>query len=893
MDDSGASLTPGPPNIPNVSLATESSTASKRSTRNIFRRSRLPSEFGSNPDQSAQSGREETAGGPSTRIQSTDPPLRDPFADPPAEQRTNAHTPDAPDVHMKTPGGGSVRSILRDPLAPSTGQSVRFNQRDAFRIITPNASASSAEGQEEGSPRTFLQRLRDAGSLTDDEDERRSNPGTFPLLLERDPFAATSRLPLSQKSLPSPSPMPQDISNSFSSTSSKDLPSLPSDMDNLFDVSNDLNAVPLFDSLVDVESKPMDAPIPPIPLPLPSVEGPGDPPSVDVSQTPRRIIPKESAAVEDTSPNSEGAPSLFYTPTHSRMPSEAPTIRPSPTSQESPASSKPSLSQPPSSSSRSRGSSHTSTSPSLESPEAINATVYHTPRTDSIADDVKQSPVSFTNYVRPSVPRKLVDGEDTGVPAFLIPSPSFTRASFQEEFVGVDDSPLKRHADERDLSVTNNTAFLVPNNSVAFPFPTSDLSSGTQQMLSTLSQDNLINHLKERLSLLESISVQYEVDLSARDTLVDQLSTRINQADEELHAWRTEADRTTRKFDRLRQKVNVLTTQCEALNKEKAALHAEKRRSNMFDMASSVALRELHQRVGNLEAGKSALEERLAETSSACVAERNHVQQLELEKAELTATLAESERECARWRQAVEAYEVESTSAADLLNSFLPTTPAKSRPGFNKSAPGTPRSAFSRPISMFSLNGHLPENEEQVYVLKSEIIRREQEYTELRELHRTTSFKATEEKLLLTAEHEALAAEHELLQVEHEKLKLELGAQNAGQDAREALEKLEKDYAILKAELDAQWALAEESSDKLSRLEGACTAAEEEARELRELHSLATEELRKAVVKEEKLKTQIEQISHQCDDLTYSRDDESQAHRTLFSPTESIEPPGP
>lgn len=50
---------------------------------------------------------------------------------------------------------GSVRSILRDPKTPGTGQNVRFFSRDAYKAITPDASASTSEP----SPISFADRL--------------------------------------------------------------------------------------------------------------------------------------------------------------------------------------------------------------------------------------------------------------------------------------------------------------------------------------------------------------------------------------------------------------------------------------------------------------------------------------------------------------------------------------------------------------------------------------------------------------------------------------------------------------------------------------------------------------------------------------------------------------
>ncbi|KAB5589254.1 N-acetyl-gamma-glutamyl-phosphate reductase / acetylglutamate kinase [Ceratobasidium theobromae] len=60
------------------------------------------------------------------------------------------------------------RSILRDKNTPSTGQSVRWGARDAYRTITPNTSANSTEGVpstpllEDEESDSFLERLNDS-----------------------------------------------------------------------------------------------------------------------------------------------------------------------------------------------------------------------------------------------------------------------------------------------------------------------------------------------------------------------------------------------------------------------------------------------------------------------------------------------------------------------------------------------------------------------------------------------------------------------------------------------------------------------------------------------------------------------------------------------------------
>ncbi|KAH9953276.1 hypothetical protein BC827DRAFT_1159336 [Russula dissimulans] len=58
-------------------------------------------------------------------------------------------------------GYGSLRSILRDRNTPATGQSVRFFSRDAYRIMTPEGSAMSEQGN---SPNPENPRLNDTYS---------------------------------------------------------------------------------------------------------------------------------------------------------------------------------------------------------------------------------------------------------------------------------------------------------------------------------------------------------------------------------------------------------------------------------------------------------------------------------------------------------------------------------------------------------------------------------------------------------------------------------------------------------------------------------------------------------------------------------------------------------
>src|SRR5271170_7826931 len=52
--------------------------------------------------------------------------------------------PGTPASRKERAGSTSVRSILREPNTPGTGQSVRFFSRDHFKVISPRASTASS-----------------------------------------------------------------------------------------------------------------------------------------------------------------------------------------------------------------------------------------------------------------------------------------------------------------------------------------------------------------------------------------------------------------------------------------------------------------------------------------------------------------------------------------------------------------------------------------------------------------------------------------------------------------------------------------------------------------------------------------------------------------------------
>ncbi|KAI0298982.1 hypothetical protein B0F90DRAFT_650219 [Multifurca ochricompacta] len=139
---------------------------------------------------------------------------------------------------------GSIRSILRDRNTPATGQSVRFFSRDAFKIMTPEGSATSEQ---------------EASLLLDNLNLNEANPQ-----VELSPSGSRLRhrirapvqdlFPPAQ-STSSPPVSPSGVAQSFGSM----MPIPPPEVTNIFDMSQrdlslntDNAAAPLLDDAVEI-----------------------------------------------------------------------------------------------------------------------------------------------------------------------------------------------------------------------------------------------------------------------------------------------------------------------------------------------------------------------------------------------------------------------------------------------------------------------------------------------------------------------------------------------------------------------------------------------------------------------------------------------------------------
>lgn len=670
--------------------------------------------------------------------------------------------------HIKSPSGGSVRSILRDRSAPGTGRSVRWNGTDSTRIITPDASVSTSASTDQSveTVRTnLLSRLEDSTDEDDDgEQDRRYQRGSripspqkgeedFPSLLDSDPFAANTPTSSHHKRTESTS----SAISAVSSTMEMNEP--PSSTTNLLDMSDEPPSIALTDSFENAGA--ILAQFPPLQPDSPSFGEGERPTSADFDvQTPRASMYQFQSTVTETpvtvrdfpttpSPPKSNSPSSGLRPSpqqHARMPSETPTLRPV---RQSPLKAMPDSPE-----------QDKSLSPLPSTPDA---SVYHTPGNQTAREHSK-SPITFYSFSQPNSPTGPPlppPKDDDYMPPFLVPN-------VEEEARG---------------SEVLNSAFTVPNNSLTIPSPT------------IANHDDTITQLQQKLELYVSLSEQYEADLSARDDLVDELSVRISKADEEVAAWRGEADRTTRRFEKMRSKVSALAATCEQFT-------TQRQQASLFDKASSAALQQLHQRVGSLDASRVALEEKIRILESERDAERARAEKAEKDKDDTLRKYEAAEEDGKYWRERSHEYERSGQELIEQLNSLGDTSMASlgssmMRPGslsimtidevVRSAAAGTPTAVegqFPRASAgsdLFKL--HLPVPDiDPVYVLKSEIIKREQEYEELREQLRTFEFTSAEERIAHSEAKAALEAELAQTQQQLTLINAELQSQYANVD---------------------------------------------------------------------------------------------------------------
>ena len=116
-------------------------------------------------------------------------------------------------------------------------------------------------------------------------------------------------------------------------------------------------------------------------------------------------------------------------------------------------------------------------------------------------------------------------------------------------------------------------------------------------------EEDLIWSLRTQLALQSELCAQYEVDLSAKDELVEMLNARLSESDVEL-------DRRKSMIRTWRKRVGELEKCVKGLEDEVERSREESVDRSLMDEASGEALRVLHRRIGELERERKDADQR-------------------------------------------------------------------------------------------------------------------------------------------------------------------------------------------------------------------------------------------------------------------------------------------
>ncbi|KAF5326531.1 hypothetical protein D9611_000980 [Ephemerocybe angulata] len=475
---------------------------------------------------------------------------------------------------------GSVRSILREPNTPGTGQNVRFFSRDAYKVISPDQSASmEAEGSmfapvppPKDTTTSFMDSLQQAGpkststpapafmrhSKSNSKSSRPSVAEVFSPLMTPDSLPGTPVKEPENSDMSLASPAGGNASSIFNISQPLDLhfdpPGLGFDVDGqIFDQSLDLDSS--FNQCTDSKSSlayTKGAQFTSTPPPKRKEDAERN--SRDVLQIP---LPP-SAAIDETIFHADEIPQRLPTTLHERSQSFTlgHTVFYSMGDQKANDS--------PAPLSNSQRDSNVSDSSSVRSGASSTKS-----RARAISDSMLQTMLRGTPKVAPPEDDINDDrSEDVQVySAPVVPEPD----------------PFSAHAG----------TYYTPQVNIP-PTPPRNVNHARK----TSKEENLIYSLQAQLALQTELCQQYEADLRARDELVEILGKKLSDASKE-ESKRQAAIRTWKK------RVNELQRMCRHLEEEVDSSRQMSMERSIMDEASGEALRMLHRQIAALERDKS------------------------------------------------------------------------------------------------------------------------------------------------------------------------------------------------------------------------------------------------------------------------------------------------
>lgn len=403
---------------------------------------------------------------------------------------------------------GSLRSILKPNNTPGTGQSVRFFSRDAYKVLTPEASNSSDFEDPSLFPR--LQKI---------SPPRRHVQEVFSPPPQEPATPITPAGPSGPLSLMMPIP-PPDLSNIFDISDDRDLPTIPHDKEDS-----------LLDSAIEIaESDDQD----------------DDDTSVLIPAVPREKVftPPPRDSVLESSPTVR-MPIQAHDRSHSF--SFGQTVF------------------------HSMGADPSSLHDPAKSPNKFGSV----PRNRAVSDTVFHSLVQSTSAALGDSKRPEADINDTSTAIVALGSPDR----------------------EKDPFGANSRTYYTPGTMLPPSPPPSNHTRTASR------EEDIIWSLKTQLALQTELCAQYEVDLSARNELVETLTARLVDVEKEC-------DRRKNVVRAWRKKVTELEKCVRGLEEEVERSREDSLERSVMDEASGEALRMLHRQLANLEREKAEVEKR-------------------------------------------------------------------------------------------------------------------------------------------------------------------------------------------------------------------------------------------------------------------------------------------
>ena len=468
------------------------------------------------------------------------------------------------------PNPGSVRSILRDPKTPGTGQNVRFFSRDAYKVISPDQSMDTeyqsqlqSQPQSQPQPQPQQQEISFPDRLQRRTPENSNVPAVVarsssyskaarPSIVEvfsplRDTDDSKTAPPPDSLSLMTPIP-PPDFSNLFDMSQRLELPKIPPGLG--FDVEE-----PLLDSAVELNET--------------EIEGEHSEKAqlhTAMTSTPYRDLGKGKAKDNEKETEKENIPideTIFHAKEKSpRLPSI--------------------LHDRSQSFSFGQTVFYSLANNSNISPSPSPSRAAKSPTSDKDKDSrPSTSPVGRSRAM-----------SDTVFQNMMRSSPKPPEADINDESSS-DLVVYSGGSPEPDPFRVNATTYYTPQTMI----PTTPPKEVVTHSRKTSKEESIIFSLQTQLALQKELCGQYETDLRARDELVEILGKKLGDTEKE-EGKRRAALRTWKK------KVAELEKTCRYLEEEVDGSRQESLERSVMDEASGEALRMLHRQIAGLEREK-------------------------------------------------------------------------------------------------------------------------------------------------------------------------------------------------------------------------------------------------------------------------------------------------